>query len=197
MAFTGWKKHKESILLRFAEGSENIKGGQVEVLEEYFEADVRKVRQITPYDITLLGTDEFSLSGVIAGLNAVSVNAATALVAKQNEIDEAKTELAKLRAELKVLKNPPQLVRVGILRKAIKQLDIAKRWETAIDATEAVLKTAGDPDPKRIVEWWYSDQPTPIDITGDNWTVIMTVIKFQAPMNESTLLAKIAEIQAL
>ena len=81
-------------------------------------------------------------------------------------------------------------------RKVINALDLAKRWETAVDATVAALTTAKDSDPKRIDVWWASDAPVPINTAGPDWAVIVKEMKWPAGVNEAALKAKIEEIKA-
>jgi hypothetical protein len=157
------------------------------------------INQITVDAVSGVSAKDTELAAVKKNRDDLQAEKAALIAEKAglaSERDAVKASLAAIAAELRDLKHPPTLVRYGHLRKAIAALDIAKRWDTAIVATEAALTTAGDKDPKRLVAWWESDSPAAINSIGPDWAVIMQVIKFPAGTTEATLKAKIAEVQA-
>lgn len=139
-------------------------------------------------------TGPWSLNGILSTVQAAALADKEALATEVAAVKKTRDELlaerdaaraerdalkaaeaanaAALKAvndELRDIKNPTTLVRYGVLRKAINALDLAKRWETAVDATVAALTTAKDSDPKRIDVWWASDAPVPINTAGPDW----------------------------
>lgn len=165
-------------------------------------------------------TGPWSLAGILSAVQAATLADKEALAAEVAAVKKMRDELqadrdalraerdtlktanaanaAALKAvndELRDMKNPKTLVRYAVLNKAIKALDIAKRFDNAIDATVAALTTAKDPDPKRIDAWWSSDAPAQINTAGPDWALIIAQMKWPAGMNEAVLIAKIDEIK--
>lgn len=158
MALNGWVKSKESILLRFLEGAETIKGGQVELLEQYYENGVRKARQITLQDLSILGSSEFSLSGVIATLNSAALTSGnllqTQVAALTSEKEALQAALAALQAKYDLVA-PPITIPMKFVRMALNKLGLASVWGAAVEATITTLELAQDLNPKRVYNWWY------------------------------------------
>lgn len=195
MAFTGWKKHRESILLRFVDGGSEVKGGQVEMLEEYFEADVRTARQIKQYDLSLLGTSEFSLAGLIASLNASAITSTAALTA---DLAAANKTIAELQAKLAALTTmPDDRIESKYIRTALAKLSLYDFWQKAIDLAIQVLTVGNDPNPDRLQGWFDdSDQLSPHDPEWILIVVQMGKAGFWKSSSEAEMLALARDIQS-
>ena len=168
-AFTGWKSSKESVLLRFITGGADIKGGQVETLDEYFDADVPRpgTRHFTTHDISLLGTAEFSLPTLLADLNAAAVTSTAAL---QAQVTQLTAERDEWRAKYEQVA-PPATIPAKATNIALHKLELANAWGKAVELTVATLEEAKDEQPKRVYEWWYS--VSEINPQGEQWGLIV------------------------